>query len=194
MQKRFTLPALAGAIVGLALIGAFSSAGAARAATCPPPPTPLHPFTPWGDGADYVLTTGGSFEGGGAWALSGGAAVVAGDSAQAPLDAASDSHALSLPAGSSATSACVTAPGIQGVVRLFAKSAAAAAQLKVEVLVKGKVYDAGVVTAGSMWAPSPVLVSGSPSYSGAVTYQVRLTALSGGVEVDDVYLDPYKSK
>src|SRR5438128_7599862 len=95
--------AAAAAVLGI-------SAAPARAASCPPPPPPLYPFTPWGDANPYVLTTGGSFEPGTpAWSLSGNAAVV-GDNAPNRLDPWSASHALYLPAGSSATSACVTAP------------------------------------------------------------------------------------
>jgi hypothetical protein len=184
---------LLGVLAALALLG--GTARAARAATCPPPPSDVHPFTPWNDANSYVLTTGGGFEPGTpSWALSGGASVVS-DNAPNALDPASDAHALYLPAGSVATSACVTAPNIVGVVRFFAKSAAASGgQLKVQILVKGGVYDAGIVGAGSTWAPSPMLASNAPNYSGAVTYQVRFTALSGAFVVDDVYFDPYVSR
>jgi hypothetical protein len=71
-----------------------------------------------------VLTTGGSFEPGSApWTLTGGARVVA-DDAPNVLDAPDRSQGLDLPAGSSATSACVTAPKIVGIVRFFAKARA----------------------------------------------------------------------
>jgi hypothetical protein len=179
-----------------ALLGAGGSAPA-QAATCPPPPATVLPFAPWGDANDYVLTTGGSFESGTApWSLSGGSKVVA-DNAPNALDSASATRSLYLPAGSSATSACVTAPGIIGVVRFFAKSVGASGgQLKVEVLVKGAVYQAGTISAGSAWSPSPALASNAPVYKGAVTYQVRLTAVGSGAAftVDDVYFDPYKSR
>jgi hypothetical protein len=164
------------------------------AATCPPPPSPLQPFVPWSDNASYVLTTGGSFEPGtGAWSLGGGARLVA-DNAPNALDPARDATALYLPAGSTVTSPCVTAPKILGIVRFFAKAGATTGQLKVEVLVKGKVYHAGTVTAGSQWAPSPMLVSSAPAYKGAVAYQVRLTATAGDFTVDDVYFDPFRSR
>jgi hypothetical protein len=184
-------------MVAMTALVAAAIGGTARpalGATCPPPPTDVRPFTPWQDTGQYVLTTGGSFESGApAWSLSGGAAVVAGDSAPNALDAANDSRALYLPSGASATSACVTAPQIKGLVRFFARSTGG--QLKVEILVKGGTYQAGTITAGGSWAPSPILASNAPNYSGAVTYQVRLTALGGGsFTVDDVYFDPYVSK
>jgi hypothetical protein len=191
--------AVASALVcGVAAIAACSGAvSTAAAASCPPPPTPVHPFTSWGDWNSYVMTTGGTFEPNApAWTLSGGAAVVSGN-APDRFAAASDSHSLYLPSGSSATSACVTAPQIVGIVRFFARDVGVAGgQLKVEVLVKGGVYQAGTITAGTSWSPSPMLLSNAPNYSGAVTYQVRLTPIGAGSSfvVDDVYFDPYCSR
>jgi hypothetical protein len=191
---RLTLSIL---VVLAALVAGFAAASPAVAATCPPPPTAVQPFTPWGDSNSYVLTTGGSFETGTpSWSLSGGAKIVS-DNAPNKLDPAGSSHALYLPAGSSATSACVTAPHIVGIVRFFAKNmGVSGGQLKVEVLVKGGVYQAGTITAGSSWAPSAMLPSNAPNYSGAVTYQVRLTPIGTGsaFTVDDVYFDPYCSR
>jgi hypothetical protein len=79
--------------------------------------------------------------------------------------------------------------------RCFARNLGPGGQLKVEVLVKGGVYEAGTITTGSGWAPTAQLVSDAPVYSGAVTYQIRLTALGTGAafRVDDVYVDPYKT-
>jgi hypothetical protein len=195
-HRRLVAPVLVGA---LALATSVSSgvAGSAIAATCPPPPSPVQPFLSWSDTNDYVLTTGGAFESGSPmWTLSGGATVV-NDQAPDPLAGARASRALLLPSGGSATSACVTAPQIVGLVRFFAKNVGAAdGQLRVEVLVKGKVYQAGMVSAGASWAPTPILDSGAPIYKGAVTYQVRLTSVGTGAEfaVDDVYFDPFHSR
>lgn len=182
------------AAVAFTAFAAATAASTASAATCPPPPTTVQPFLPWSDSNDYVPTTGGSFESGQpAWSLSGGASIV-NDNASNKLDPSTDSHSLHLPAGSSATSACVTAPGIIGIVRFFAKSSGG--QLKVEILVKGGVYNAGTITAGSNWSPSPILASNAPAYKGAVTYQIRLTAVGTNADftVDDVYFDPYMSR
>jgi hypothetical protein len=182
-------------VLAVLVAAAAMSAGVARAATCPPPPTPLQPFVPWNDAGQYVLTTGGSFEHGTpSWTLTGGAKIVA-DNAPNTFDASTDSSALSLPAGSSATSACVTAPQILGIVRFFAKSVGdAGGQLKVEVLVKGGVYQAGTISGSSHWAPTAILASNAPAYKGAVTYQIRLTPVGSGsaFTVDDVYFDPWK--
>jgi hypothetical protein len=177
-----------------AWVAAAVSVGAAAAATCPPPPTSVHPFAPWSDANSYVLTTGGAFEPGGeSWSLQGGADLVA-DNAPNALDPVTDDHALYLPAGASVTSPCTTAPNIVGIVRFFAKAASTSGQLNVEVLVKGKTYLAGTITAGSGWAPAPMLSSNAPAYKGAVAYQVRLSASGSAFTVDDVYFDPYSSK
>jgi hypothetical protein len=189
------------AIVGVACAAAMSlTAGVvapAKGATCPPPPTSVHPFTPWNDSASYVLTTGASFEQGSVgWKLSGGAQILSGNAPNS-LDPASDSHSLYLPAGSSATSPCTTAPHIVGIVRFFLRNVGVSTGgLHVQVLVKGNTYDAGTVTAGSGWQPSAMLPSNAPNYSGAVAYQVRLTPVGSGAAftADDIYFDPYASK
>lgn len=187
-----------GAATCAALIGlAAGSVVPAKAAACPPPPTAVHPFTPWNDSASYVLTTGASFETASTgWALKGGAQIVSGN-APNKLDPTSASHSLYLPAGSSATSPCTTAPHIVGIVRFFLKNmGTSSGGLDVQVLVKGGTYDAGTITAGSSWQPSAMLPSNAPNYSGAVAYQVRLTPVGAGAAftVDDVYFDPYVSK
>jgi hypothetical protein len=190
--RQFRALTFSATLVAAAALAA-TAASVASAAACPPPPTSVHPFIPWNDSNDYVPTTGGSFEPGQpAWSLSGGSSVVD-DNAPNALDPKSDGHALHLTAGSSVTSACVTAPGILGIVRFFVKGNGG--QLKIEILVKGGVYDAGTITAGPNWSVSPILASNAPAYKGAVTYQIRLTAIGSNADftVDDVYFDPWRS-
>src|SRR5437762_5499117 len=63
------------------------------------------PFLPWGDESMYVLAPDGGFENGGdAWDLQDGAAVVRGNESF-QVSGAHDSHALVLPDGSEATTA-----------------------------------------------------------------------------------------
>jgi|SRR5581483_8240560 len=190
--------AAAAAVVSFAALSVnVGGADDALAATCPPPPTTVYPFTPWGDARPYVPATGGSFEANQpAWTLSGGAAVV-NDNEPFHVNKSTDSRALYLPPGSSATSACVTAPGVVGVVRFFARnSGVAGGQLRVDILVKGGVYPAGTISAANSWTPTPILASTAPAYSGAVTYQIRLTPIGAGAAftVDDVYFDPFKGR
>ena len=103
-----TILALGALLAASAALGI--SASPARAAACPPPPPVFYPVTQWGDANKYVQVMGGSVEPDDAsWSLSGGASIVS-DNAPSRLDRSTDLHALYLPAGSSATSACVTAP------------------------------------------------------------------------------------
>ena len=185
------------AVGAVAATAALATGGPAMGASCPPPPDSVFPFKPWGDNNSYVLTTGGSFEPGDIpWSLSGGATVVS-DNAPNPLDPKSHMRSVLLPPGGSVLSACVTAPKIVGVVRFFSHAAGAeGTRLTVEVIVKGKTYQAGTVTPGADWAPTPILESDAPAYKGAVTYQVRVTAVGTGgpITLDDVYFDPYVSR
>jgi hypothetical protein len=197
-----------------ALLAAAVAAGAAAAlatpagaATCPPPPATVQPFLPWQDAADYVTVNNGSFEplAKGSketpWKLSAGASVV-GDNEPWHIDGGSgDSHALYLPAGSTAVSACTTAPNISSVARFFVRNVGAPdGRLHVEVLVNGGkngILDGGTITAGSAWQVSQVVVlPWAKPLKGAVDLRVRLTPVGDGAAfvVDDVYLDPFRSK
>ena len=102
---------------------------------------------------------------------------------------------LLLPVGAVATSACEKAPHDRAVVRFFARSLGGGGAIHVEVLVDGTVADAGVVTVGGPdWSPAAQAVApGSFRGNGATKLQVRLTSVGAApVEVDDVYVDPYK--
>jgi hypothetical protein len=141
----------------------------------------------------YVMTTGGEFgTGSPAWTLTGGAARIA-DQAPDVFAPLGSSGALYLPPGSSATSPCVTAPGIVGLVRLYTKSVGdPGGQLNVQVIVHGTTYPTPLIAAGPGWAPTPLQQSDAPAYKGAVTYQVRLSPVGPGAafDVDDVWIDP----
>jgi hypothetical protein len=200
LTNKLTRGVLGAVGAAAAVLSAAFAVGAApaHAADCAPPPAAVQPFLPWQDSHDYVLATGGSFEPAApAWTLTGGAAVVAANAPNA-LDPAGAANALYLPPGSSATSACLRAPHIVGIVRFFAKNAGVdGGKLRVELLANGRAYDAGVVTAGADWAPTPILSSNAPGTIGANTlYQVRLTPLGpdSAFTVDDVYVDPYHSR
>jgi hypothetical protein len=184
------LLATAAATAALAAGLGGGATASALAATCPPPQNAVDAF---GDVNGYVMTTGGTFAAGSQpWTLTGGATRVA-DQTPELFTLSGSFGALYLPPGSSATSPCVTAPGIVGWVRLYAKSIGSeSGQLSVQIIVHGTVYQAGTITAGSGWAPTPLLQSAAPLYKGAVTYQVRLAPVGAGAafDVDDVWIDP----
>ena len=199
--KLACLSALGGVVAAAVLAGSIA-APAALGAGCPPPPSPRHPFQPWGDSNTYVLTNGGSFEQGGpdGWSLSGGAKIVQGNEPWY-VNSQSDHQSLYLPAGASATSGCTTAPLINSMVRFFANNVGSASGgIHVEVIVNGGkngVLDGGVINPAAGWSPTaPDNVPWAHPLKGAVQLQVRLTAVGSGAafDVDDVYLDPIKSQ
>jgi hypothetical protein len=180
----------------------------ALAANCPPPPSLVNPFLPWQDSLDYVTVTNGSFEPIGAgskdqpWTFAKSGVHVVSDNEPWHVNGSQrDAHALLIAAGDQATSACTTAPNIAAVVRFFAKNVGGAdGRLHVEILVNGGkngILDGGYVSAGQDWQPTSVItLPWAKPLKGAVDLRVRLTPVGtdAAFEVDDVYIDPCRSR
>lgn len=161
------------------------------------------PFLPWGDDSSYVLTPGGSFDGGAAWTLSGGARVVAGNEPYY-VHSRSDKRSLFLPSGSSAiTPAMCFAPG-DWHLRLFAVNhGSSSSGLHVTVVVRSLlgvlcILDGGTVSSTSTWQPSGQLQLALTNVTAllgtnAVAFRFTPTGSSAAWQIDDVYLDPFKS-
>ena len=156
------------------------------------------PFAPWGDSAAYYLAGNGGFESAGGWTLSGGAAVVAGNESSY-VHGKQDRSALLLPTGATATSGQICFGLLNPGIRLFAMSPTGSGTVRVQVIAYGllgalSTLDGGTVSAGKTWAPSPKLgttLSQLNTVLGAKSVAIRLTAVSGSVEVDDLYIDPF---
>jgi hypothetical protein len=163
------------------------------------------PFLPWLDPMQYVVAPDGGLEGGAAgWALSGAAGVVPGNETFY-VSGSTDDTALSLPAGTSATTPpmCVTLahPDLRFFVR---NTGGLFAAIRVDVLFEdafGNVRSVpfGLVTAGRNWQPTlpmPFLVNALAAVSdgGSLPIAFRLTAYGGSFVIDDVYVDPYASR
>lgn len=141
-------------------------------------------FSPYGDPRAYVLVPGGDFASGAGWTLEGGATVASG--------------ALSLPAGSSAVSPSICVSKETPFLRSMARdSGVAGAKLKVELLYEGLEAAQSRVVAGDKdeaWDPTHPLAQnyGLATLGGAdSSVRVRITAVGGDWEVDDVYVDPF---
>lgn len=161
------------------------------------------PFLPWGDLAQYTPAPGGNFESGAdGWTLSGGAQIVSGNESFF-VGSSSDSNSLSLPDGSSATSATMCV-GIQNPdVRIFATNPGSSLdtlQVSVNWLdASGNVHTTaiGTLSAGSSWAPSvqmPILVNLLPLLPGNMTpvsFTFTPSGSGGSWQIDDVYVDPW---
>ena len=201
------LAAGVGAILALGAVGA-GAAPARTAATSPatcPARTMVTPFSRWGDSGRYFLLDNGGFESGStSWTLAGGAKVVSGNESYA-LNSSRDRYSLSLPVGASAQSDATCFDVTAQTVRLMVKGpSSSGAQLKVDAYVLTqtssgvniRTVSTQIVNPGSSWNPStPVTFSLGQSQMLAATATVRFTftALGGAWQIDDVYVDPFKS-
>ena len=157
------------------------------------------PFASYGDSNSYVLVPGGSFEAGApGWLLTGGASVVSGGAGSA--------HSLSLPAGSSATSA----PACTGLdhpsARLFVRNMGSTnSRLRVYGtyrLLLGLPYtiSLGELSGSGTWQPSSPLemgllnnVLGSATLSqSTISFTFVPADNIGKWQIDNVYLDPFR--
>ena len=151
-------------------------------------------FLPWADPSYYELAPGGDFESTSApWTLSGGAAIVSGSEPFA-VTGSLGSSSLSLPAGASAVSPSTCVDAAYPDIRFFV---AGTGLIQVSVIYGNQVIPAGTVPAGGSWAPGPIAVTGSAVAGalngGTAQVSIALTALSGNPQVDDVYIDPWRS-
>lgn len=148
------------------------------------------PFLRWVDPAWYELAPGGDFENA-TWALSGGAQVVSGSEPWG-VSGSVGSHALALPAGASADSPVTCVDAAYPTIRFFI---AGAGTVAVGLVDDGTYIPAGIAIAGGGWQPALVTVTDSALdgllSGGTANVDVRITALSGDPQVDDVFIDPW---
>jgi hypothetical protein len=160
------------------------------------------PFLPWVDPATYTLDNGGSFENGATgWSLN-GASVVSGNESY-DVGGSGDSSSLSLPNGSSATSATICVGLEHPDLRVFTRNTGSVlGSLRVDVLFEdgaGNVHSLtiGKILNGSHWQPSvqmPLVVNLLPLLPGNYTpVEFRFTPQGGNWQLDDVYVDPHRS-
>jgi hypothetical protein len=191
--------------IGIACAMKAAPASAAAGLACPDPTAQV--FAPWTDYAQYAFAPNGGFESGATgWTLSGGAKVVAGNESFF-VHGTKDRYALSLPPGSTATTAPMCVSLFSTKMRFFAANAGASqATLRVQVIYNGGVgslvglvgktlgvSEMGSVTAGSVWQPSaPVGMLGGtlPLLTKSVQFRFSTTDRSGSWRIDDVCLDP----
>ncbi len=199
------------ALAALASAAAMTATAAAPAhaaslgLACPNPT--YQPFLPWSDAAYYAAVPDGGFENNAAgWTLTGGAHVVTGNESYL-VGNAGDSHSLSLPAGSSATSPPMCIGLLSSKMRLFMQNTGAAgSNMRVQVIYNGGagallgglgstlgVSDRATFAGTKTWQPSAqYLMLGGVLPLLTQSVQFRFTPLStgGNWRIDDVYLDP----
>jgi hypothetical protein len=187
-----------------------ATAAPARAETVGPcSQVPLsQPFTPWLDQAQYQLVPGGDFEStAGGWQAAGGAQRIDENEPFYVADVR-DRRSLDLGAGGSATTPDVCLGVEDPTLRFFARNdGSPLSSLAVSVQytgVDGLVVSLpiGVVAAAGDWQPSqpmPVLLNAlsAPMLSDGSTHvRFAFTPVGPGGDwaIDDVYLDPFKTK
>jgi hypothetical protein len=194
---RRIVAALVGVLAAVAVLAASAAPAGAQTLLlggCPSPSV-SQPFAPWLDQSWYELAPGGDFESGSwanaPWSLTGQAQLVAGSETYAATGTLG-SQSLSLPAGATAESppACVDAS--YPTVRFFIAGQGTVAAGLVD---DGLYLPLGIASGSGSWAPTPVMLTDSAVLGllsgGSAQVSVRLTALTGDPQVDDVFIDPW---
>ncbi len=196
-------------LIGLTLVAASITASTATAGTFRDSAESCssqvleQPFKRWLDPAKYFLAPGGSFEGGApGWQLD-GASLAEGNEPFA-VRSAKDSSSLWIPNGASATTPAICATLLHPDLRFFVRNKGSLiGLLRVDVLVDTPLgvvtLPVGVVPAGQVWTPTlpmPFLANALAlvGKNGETAVAFRFTSMLGGsFQIDDVYVDPYRS-
>jgi hypothetical protein len=189
-------------IAALTCVAVFGFTGAAFA-SCPSQPVST-PFSHWGDTNNYFLVPGGSFEGTAddvGWDLH-NASLTAGNepfNVNGPNDAAS----LTIGAGGTATSPYFCVDNTMQSLRFIAQQVDPGSDLQVVALVKTwsgpHAVPVGDLADGSItsWAPTDPMDGGAGQLPTNRTIQVALQFSvpggSGSWQLDEVFVDPYRS-
>ncbi len=198
----------AGRVAAIACLGLFVAPGVALAsnstlATCQTPAVST-PFSQWGDTNSYYLAPGGSFEGTTGqvgWTLS-GASLTAGNE-PFHVGGSGDGQSLTIDGGGSATSPYFCVDNTMTSLRFFAQQVTSGGDLQVQALVQTPNGPQAVSLAdladGSMpsWAPTQPIGGNTSGLADGQTVQVALQfsvpASSAAWQIDDLYVDPWRS-
>jgi len=195
-----TVRALAMSVALAVPLAGLVPATAAQAAAQSCPSRATAPVFSWAlDLNQYFPMPGGDFEDGGrTWSTSGSARVVDGINETVMPASDDDSHALNLPSGSSATAAPLCVNGPATLMRFFARSRGLAGIALVVVTARTDSGATQVLLSPALpltaaWS-APLLLFRLPLLGDeftSVTVSIRSIGL-GGIDVDDVYVDPLK--
>ncbi len=199
--RRRLVSTSAAALAATAVLGGSALASGDAVATGCPAVATAQVFAPWQDLGEYFMAPGGDIEAGAAgWELTGGAGPTAG-SAPFGVAGTEDHLALSLPAGSSATTPpmCI---GVEHRSMRFVAHGPAGASLRVAAIyekragTKKRVHIAKIGGTGA-WQMTDVLAmivnEDAEDYGNALTVALRFTPHGDGDwQIDDVYVDPWR--
>jgi hypothetical protein len=191
-----------GIALGAALFALAATAGSAKADLLPGLlgggcGATTNVFAHWNDSAGYYFASNGGFESGTTnWSLAGGASLVADNDAYRLSGAGS--HALRLPAG--ATAAINVCYGLTYPAVRFTVSGSGRVHVRVvarSLLGVLSILDGGSFSVNSSWDASPklsTLFSALAAPLGTKSMQLQITADSGTVSIDDLYVDPFLTR
>jgi hypothetical protein len=181
--------------------GLLTGRTALSAADCPPR-TIVQPFVPFGDTADYFLTPGGDMTAGPwTWAFQYGAAIVPGSN-PFNLSGSSDSTVLRVPAGGSAVSPKLCVGRDDPTLRFVARSSGSSPSLRIDALFLGTSGEVrsdyvGTLTGVTGWTPTrqiQIHTSSRAAVGDKTAIAFVFTAQRGSWDVDDLFVDPYRSR
>ncbi len=190
-----------GRIAALSCVAVFVSSGAATAAQCPTQ-SGKQKFSKWGDSSSYFLVPGGSFEGTPAqvgWTLSG--STLTSGNEPFHINGVSDDQSLLVNGGGSATSPMFCVDSTMPSFRVFVRQTDPGSDLKIQGVVQTPNGPLSVTVAdlpdGSLrwWTPLQITVATNRIPRGySVSAAMRFVVPgSGSWQIDDVYVDPYRS-
>ncbi|HEV7526271.1 MAG TPA: hypothetical protein VGP92_14965 [Acidimicrobiia bacterium] len=191
---------------GTASAGLLSPIVSTLLPSCAPRPTSTA-FQQWGDSSNYFLMPNGGFESGtSGWVTTPGVGI-ASDNESFHINGANDAHSLTMGTAQVVASPTVCVSMGENTIRMFVKgSGVATSVLHVQAFVQnrltGLVLSTGFDIRGTAgvtgWAPSPRMYI--PNLLGGVLATQNLTLVfstSGPPatwNIDDVYVDPFKSR
>ena len=158
------------------------------------------PFAQFGDSRNYTFGANGGLESGTkGWSIS-GADVVRGNESYY-VHSSSDRYSLQLPAGSSAATPALCQATTSTVVRFFLRSPDSGS-VRVQVVARNLlgsvigVLDVAKVSPSASWQPGPAIVNLQSLLGlvGVSSIQLKFVTVSGTVQVDDIYVDPWESR
>jgi len=189
-------------IAALTCVAVFAFTGAAFA-SCPSQPVTT-PFSNWGDTNSYFPVPGGSFEGTAddvGWNLN-NASLTAGNE-PFNVNSPGDSQSLTIDGGGTATSPYFCVDNTMQSLRFIAQQLDPGSDLQVVALVKTwsgiRTVQVGDLADGSFssWAPTDPMDGGAGQLPADRTVDVALQfsvpGSSGSWQIDDVFVDPYRS-
>jgi hypothetical protein len=189
--------------VAAATCVAFLVSAGSALASCPTQPVST-PFQQWGDTNSYFLVPGGSLEGtidDIGWNLA--TAELSQGNEPFNVNDPGDSQSVTIDGGGSATTPFFCVDNSMASMRFFAQQTAAGSDLQIQAVIHTSHGDVvkpiGDLPDGSMsgWAPTDPIDGGANQLPAGHTLMVALRfqipSTDGSWQIDDIYVDPYRS-